>query len=47
MSILFVLFLACKGTVASEFLNAANLNNFTDCTTIDGNLRILKHSFLE
>nr|KAG5713347.1 hypothetical protein BaRGS_024895 [Batillaria attramentaria] len=36
----------CKGTEGSDFLNAANLNNFTDCTTIDGNLRILKHSFL-
>ncbi|KAL8617989.1 hypothetical protein ACOMHN_040213 [Nucella lapillus] len=36
----------CKGTEGSQFLNAANLNNFTDCTTIDGNLRILKHSFL-
>ena len=42
-----ILFLACKGTEGSVFLNADNLGSFSDCTTIDGNIRILKNSFTE
>ena len=38
----------CPGTEAfglSEFIHAKNIQNFTDCTIIDGNIRILPSSF--
>ncbi|XP_046377160.1 epidermal growth factor receptor-like isoform X2 [Haliotis rufescens] len=35
----------CKGVENNDWLHAHSINNYTGCTTIEGNLRILKNTF--